>query len=197
MSPDAQTSNFVFVFWSVYGLVIDDKRSVSPKRGRDGNEVGGHGEGEGQFHVVPPRKPRKVTYGNSKVTMEGAEAAPIEIYVGITNPKATSEIITKVMKKCAMNLPDRVDLEILEVKCLNRLDIDPNPRTNCWKITVPCRFKELMARDDLYYCGWSHRQFFPPRQNRAKRQQLDPNDPVAAHLAAGGSYGGGQHMVGA
>ena len=159
--------------------------------------MGGQRDGDGQFQVVPPRRPRKVTYGNSKVNMDGAEAAPIEMYVGNTNPKATPDVITKIMKKCAMDLPEKVELEVLEVKCLNRLDLDPNPRTKCWKITVPYRFKELMARDDLYYCGWSHRQFFPPRQNRAKRQQLDPNDPVAAHLAAGGGGGGDQPMVGA
>ena len=102
------------------------------------------------------------------------------------------------MKQCALDLPEKIELEVLEVKCLNNLETDANPRTRCWKLTVPYRFRELMARDDLYYCGWSHRQFFPPRQNRAKRHQSDPNDPVAKHLAgSGGAVGGQPSMVGA
>ena len=168
-------------------------RSASPKRSRD--DLENSGQREGQFQPVLPRRPRKVTYGNSKVTMEGAEAAPVEIFIGNTNPKATPDIIEKVMKKCAINLPEKIDLEVLDVKRLARLDLDPNPRTKCWKITVPYRFKEVMARDDLYYCGWSHRQFYPPKQNRAKRHHPDPNDPVAEHLNGGGEGGGdqGQH----
>ena len=173
-------------------------RSVSPKRSREESENDGSGgQANGQFQTVPPRRPRKVTYGRSKVTMEGAEAAPVEIFIGNTNPKATPEIISEVMKKCALDLPEKIELEVLEVKCLINLDVDPNPRTRCWKITVPYRFRELMARDDLYYCGWSHRQFFPPRQNRAKRHQADPNDPVAEHLRGGEASGGQPNMVGA
>ena len=131
--------------------------------------------------------------------MEGAEAAPIDIFIGNTNPKATPGIIAEVMKKCALDLPEKVELEVIEVKCLNRLDVDPNPRTKCWKITVPYRFRELMTRDELYYCGWSHRQFCPPKQNKAKRHQPDPNDPVAEALAAAADAGGGAKpgMVGA
>ena len=165
-------------------------RSVSPKRGREeGGAVGGHQE---QFQPVQ-RRPRKVNYGKSKVIIEGAEAAPVEFFIGNTNPKATPDIITKVMKQCALDLPEKVDLEILEVKCLNNFDVDPNPRTKCWKLTVPYRFRELMARDDLYYCGWSHRQFYPPRQNKAKRHQPDP-DEQHLHGAAGGQQ---PRMVGA
>ena len=101
--------------------------------------------------------------------------------------------VSPVMKQCALDLPEKVDLEILEVKCLNNFDVDPNPRTKCWKLTVPYRFRELMSRDDLYYCGWSHRQFYPPRQNKAKRHQPDP---VEQHLH--GAAGGQQpSMVGA
>ena len=128
-------------------------RSVSPKRAReDGDNGAGGGQHDGQFKL-PHRRPRKVTYGKSKVTVEGAEAAPVEIFIGNTNPKATPEIISKVMKQCAQDLPEKVELEVLEVKCLNNLDVDPNPRTQCWKLTVPYRFRELMASDDLFYCG--------------------------------------------
>ena len=175
-------------------------RYVSPKRSREesNNENGDNNQQDGEWRKPPHRKPRKVTYGKSKVTIEGAEAAPVDIFIGNTNPNATPEIIAKVMKQCALDLPEKIELEVLEVKCLNNLETDANPRTRCWKLTVPYRFRELMARDDLYYCGWSHRQFFPPRQNRAKRHQSDPNDPVAQHLnASGGAVGGQASMVGA
>ena len=168
--------------------------SVSPKRPReDGDNGAGGGQQDGQFKL-PHRRPRKVTYVKSKVTVEGAEAAPVEIFIGNTNPKATPEIISKVMKQCAQDLPEKIELEL---ECLNNLDVDPNPRTKCWKLTVPYRFRELMTRDDLYYCGWSHRQFYPPRQNRAKRHQPDPNDPVAEHLRGNEASGGQPSMVGA
>ena len=112
-----------------------------------------------------------MTYGKSKISIDGAEAAPIEIFVGNTHPRATSEKISEVMKQCANELPDKTDLEILDVKCLTNLDLIPNPRTKCWKLTVPYRFKELMSQDELYPAGWSHRPLYPPRQNRAKRQK--------------------------
>ena len=115
--------------------------------------------------------------------MEGAAAAPVEIFIGNTNPKATPEIIEKVMKKCAENLTEKVDLAVLEVKCLNNLEKDPSPRTRCWKLTVPYVHRELMNCDELYPAGWSHRRFFPPRnqQNNAKRHQADP---VLEHLSS-------------
>ena len=103
--------------------------------------------------------------------MDGAEAAPIDIFVGNTNPMATPEKIAAVMKQCAEQLQDKTELEVLEVKCLTNLELMPNPRTKCWKLTVPYKFKELMAQDELYPAGWSHRPFFPPRQNKAKSQK--------------------------
>ena len=69
------------------------------------------------------------------------------------------------------------------MKCLNNLEVDPNPRTRCWKITVPYKIKELMVRDELYPTGWSHRQFYPARPNKAKGQKPgSDSDPVARYL---------------
>ena len=117
--------------------------------------------------------------------MDGAEAAPVEFFIGNTNPRATPEIISEVLKKCAKELPEKVDLEVINVKYLTNPERDPNPRTRSWRVTVPCRFREFMLKDDLYYAGWAHRPYYPPKQNRAKRHQADPNDPVTTHLAAG------------
>ena len=39
--------------------------------------------------LYKPRRPRKVAYGKSKVSIDGAEAAPVDFYIGNTNPRAT------------------------------------------------------------------------------------------------------------
>ena len=89
-------------------------------------------------------------------------------------------------------LPDKPKLDVLEVKCLNNFEIEPNPRSKCWKVTVPYSFRELMELDELYPSGWSHRKFFPPRKNQQNQQQQNqqqpkrPNlDPIAAILENG------------
>lgn len=69
---------------------------------------------ENQFQPVKQRRPKKVAFRKKrKVTIEGAEAAPIQFYIGNTNPRATHEIISEVLKKCALDLADKVDLDIL------------------------------------------------------------------------------------
>ena len=45
------------------------------------------------------------------------------------------------------------------VKLLNNLAEEPNPRTKCWKVTVPYIFKDVMAVDTFFPSGWSHRSF--------------------------------------
>ena len=55
-----------------------------------GGSVEGSGGGQNQYQVVPPRRqPRKITYGTKNIASAGAEAAPIEVFVGNTNPRAT------------------------------------------------------------------------------------------------------------
>jgi hypothetical protein len=116
--------------------------------------------------------------------MDSAEAAPVDIFVGNTNPKATPEKIAAVMKQCAEQLSEMTELEVLEVKCLTNLDLMPNPRTKCWKLTVPYKFKELMAQDELHPAGWSHRPFFPPKQNKAKWQKENDKSGTSGGAAA-------------
>ena len=144
------------------------------------------------FQTVPPRhQPRKVSYGKSKVTLAGAEAAPIDIFIGNTNPLATPEMIKTVLANSAQQLPDKPQLAVIEVKCLNNFERDPNPRSKCWKVTVPYADKELMEKDELYPSGWSHRKFFPPKRNNpssstgqqpAKRANIDP---IAEMISSG------------
>ena len=153
-------------------------RSISPatKRAREeteqGTEAGAGGSGDG-FTV--PRRGRKTNYGKSTVTLEGVDAAPVEIFVGNTNPRATEEKVKEVLILSAAQLPDKPQLLINEVKCLNNHDVDPNPRTRCWRISVPYKFKELMANDNLYPAGWSHRRFYPARRKKdtAKKPHME------------------------
>ena len=154
----------------------------TPKRGREGEEA----DGRGQFQF--PRRPRKVTYGKSKVMVEGAEAAPIEIFVGNTNSRVLHQHI--VMKQCANELTDKIPLEVIVVKCLTNYDLYPNARTKCWKLTVPYKFKELMMNDELYPAGWSHRQFYAPKQNKTKKQKDDGLSNEASGVSKDGSNGG-------
>ena len=60
-----------------------------------------------------------------------------------------------------------------------------NPRTLCWKVTVPHREREHMIKDESYPEGWAHRRFFPPRNSvpllkpnmsAAKQARMDVNN---------------------
>jgi uncharacterized LabA/DUF88 family protein len=165
-------------------------RSPSVKRGysevaKDNLENPAGGK---EFQTVNNRRrPRKMNYGTNKIEEAGAEAAPVDVFVGNTNPRATEEIIKRVLIKCAEKMPDKPKLEIIEVKLLTNAERDPNPRFKSWMVRVPYSFKTLMEDDAFYPDGWSHRKYFPKRlqQDRNVRQHLDPNDPVNMELAHG------------
>ena len=93
-----------------------------------------------------------------------------------------------------MKMPEEHKLEVIEVKCLNNFERDPDPRSKCWKVTVPYAFNDLMEKDELYPSGWSHRKFFPPRRNNpggsssqqpAKRANIDPIADLIQNQQAG------------
>ena len=50
---------------------------------------------------------------------------------------------------------------------------EDDPRTICWKVVVPFRFKAVMENDESYPEGWRHRKFFggrkKPEQNKQPR----------------------------
>ena len=152
-------------------------------------------ENNGAFTPYQGRRPRKTNYGKSTFSMAGAEAAPIEIFIGNTNPHATPDIIKEVLVKYAENLPDKPALNVIEVKCLNNLEIDPNPRSRCWKVSVAYAQKDLMENDELYPSGWSHRKFFPPRNNKGNGAKRPHVDPVAPYLSGGATGGQRNHSM--
>ena len=137
------------------------------------------------------RRQRKMNYGTNKIEEAGAEAAPIDVFVGNTNPRATDDIIKRVLMKCAEKMLDKPKLDILEVKLLTNPARDPNPRFKSWMVRVPYSCKALMENDAFYPDGWSHRKYFPKKiqQDRNVRQHLDPHDPVNVELAQHGGVG--------
>ena len=159
----------------------------SVKRGVDVDTVvQGSENQEGEFQEVNNRRrqPRKMNYGKNtaEFDIEGAEAAPYEVFIGNTHPKATEAIIADVLAKCAQTLPDKPSLKILHVKCLTNLDRDPNPRTKCWRVQVPYSCKSIIENDELYPVGWSHRKFFPARQPKLNQNKRFHQDPVVQYL---------------
>ena len=139
-----------------------------------------------QISVEDLSSHQKVTqksYTKSNFTLVGAEAAPVDMFIGNTNPLATADMIKTVLTKSATQVNQDIALNVLDVKCLNDFERDPNPRSKCWKVTVPYAFKEFMEKDEVYPTGWSHRKFFPPKKNPTsdsnsgqphKRQNIDP-----------------------
>jgi hypothetical protein len=135
-------------------------RGVGLGRGRLNSKRKAEDECLDGFQTVPPkRQPRKVNYGKSNTTLIGAEAAPIDIFLWNTNPLATPDMINS-----ALQIPEKLNLEVIEVKCLNNFDRDPNPRSECWKVSFPYAQKDYMNKDEFYPTGWAHRKFFPPKR---------------------------------
>ena len=53
-----------------------------------------------------------------------------------------------------------------------------NPRTKCWKVVVPYKFKEMMEKDKMYPTGWCHRKFFAPRRSDHVTKQPRREDSI-------------------
>ena len=136
---------------------------------------------------LPTRKPRKFGNGTSTVALEdiapGGLTGPVDYYIGNTDKRADGDIIARVLKKCAAPLEGGADLEVIEVELLTS---EENPRTKCWKVTVPFKFKNLMEKDEMYLPGWKHRKFFGSRKkgndNNAKKSRLESMDQVEAMI---------------
>ena len=155
------------------------------KRGPENTNGEGNDDSNGEFQNVNRRRqPRKTNFGKNTtdLNIEGAEAAPYEVFVGNTHPKATEAIIADVLTRCAQTLPDKPDLKIIHVKCLTNLERDPHPRTKCWRIQVPYSCKQIVENDELYPVGWSHRRFFPARKSRLDQNKRFHQDPVLSYL---------------
>ena len=100
--------------------------------------------------------------------------APVEYYIGNTGGKTTVEDIRTVLTKCAAPLLGEDDLRIENIELLTK---ELNPRTKCWKVVIPYRFKDIMEKDEVYPTGWRHRKFFGSRNTKQRRTSSDnPNN---------------------
>jgi hypothetical protein len=117
--------------------------------------------------VTVARKPRKTTVGKSNVDLAAmglaAEAGPVEIYVSNTANTTEKESIMKVLETTASKIEDTAGFKVINAELLTK---DLNPRTKCWKVTVPYKFRDLMENDELYPAGWRYRKFFASRNFR-------------------------------
>ena len=175
------------------GLGVRDRgRSPSVKRKPESQEIREPEtvvEQDPPFTEVQRRRPRKVQYGKSSVTVTGGEAAPYEVFIGNTNPASTKAIIEEVLKECANSMPVGMELDeefrILDIECLTKSRDDGYPiRTKSWKVKVPHKFRDHMMRPEAYPLGWSSRRYFPPRAPRPAVPPLNPLDK-RAHLGLG------------
>ena len=122
------------------------------------------------------RKRTPASFGCANIDIDGVEAAPVDFFIGNTNPNIDEQKVTEVIVKCASQVDGKPDKELkaeeIMVKCLSNLIDIPNPRTNCWSITVPHIWRDAMKKDDFYPRGWSHRVF---HHGRPRRNHLDQN----------------------
>ena len=104
----------------------------------------------------------------------------MEFYVGNTTPAANEDIIKDVLVKCAKGIESDTQFSVLKVTQLAK-HIE-NPRTKCWKVEIPYKFKELMEKDEMYPTGWCHRKFFAPRraENPSKQPRKEDNVVIEA-----------------
>ena len=113
------------------------------------------------------KKPRKTAVGKGNVNLEalgaGAEAGPIEMYISNTSNTTEEDDIKKVLETTAAGIDITANFKVTKAECLTK---DANPRTKCWKVTVPFKFKEFMENDELYPSGWRYRKFFAARNVR-------------------------------
>ena len=143
-------------------------RDISPsqKRPRMEEEEARPREEESPW-VTVARKPRKTAVGKSNVDLAAmglaAEAGPVEIYISNTANTSDEESIKKVLETTASKIEDTEGFTVIKAELLTK---DINPRTKCWKVSVPYKFRELMENDELYPAGWRYRKFFASRNFR-------------------------------
>ena len=115
-----------------------------------------------------------MNHGSSQVEVgDDGVAAPVEFYIGNTTPAANEETVGAVLVKCAKFVNAQTDFKVLKVVQLAK-HIE-NPRTKCWKVVIPYRYKDTMQKDEMYPAGWCHRKFFAPRNsvNPAKQPRKE------------------------
>ena len=155
-------------------------RSTSNKRLREGEGAGEWREVTHQRGRKPRARPKAVS-GTASLSEFNDLAGPEQFWIGNTRSSTDQAKMVEVLEKCAQNLGAE-GFTVEDAYCLTKED---NPRTKSWKVSVPARFKELMANPAMYPQGWSHRPFQPGfrRQEGAAGRAADGR-PAAERTAA-------------
>ena len=142
--------------------------SPSQKRARTEEQEARPREEESPWIKVV-KKPRKTAVGKSSIDLEAigveAEAGPIEMYISNTSNKSDNDAIKKALETSAANIDISINFKVTKVELLTK---EANPRTKCYKVTVPFKHRELMENDQLYPAGWRYRKFYAARNIRNK-----------------------------
>jgi hypothetical protein len=164
---------------------------------------------DGEWHEARSsrgaRKAKQRTQAKAETgtgSLEGYDhlAAPVVVWIGDTHSTATKDEMKEALLKSAEKL-GFADFQVEDVHCLTKETII-NPRTKSWKVTVPQKFKEVMANKDMYL-GWKFRAFTQwgpstrPAGNPASREQAEQGSPTAPprDTAQTGGEGEGQAVV--
>ena len=148
-------------------------RSTSPsvKRGRDPEWQTVESK-----NVRKSKKPiRKTTVGTSQIDFSeigaAAHAGPIHFYIGNTNAKTEKESLREILIKSAENINKNIKFDVGPIEILTK---DDNPRSKCWKVTVPHHCREMMENPAMFPPGWRTRRFYDysgaPSRNRGKKR---------------------------
>ena len=150
----------------------------------------------------------KATAGSRTLTGQQAgmaEAAPVDIYIGNTHPRTTTEANLKAtLIDIAKDMPDGMqlteDLVIEDVQCLTKAREGQEFKPWClnWKVTVPGRFKDHMLRPEAILKGWTTRRYFPPKLRRQEPPETPQNPTKKIALSQMGndkSGSSGQQLV--
>ena len=109
----------------------------------------------------------------------------LQFYIGNTPGKSTDVVIKKVLEKCAEPLLEGKEPLIIEgIQCLTK---DQDPRTKCWRVVVPHRFKSIMENNLLYPEGWKYREFvgiFRNPKNSSKKIRMTADNSVVDQVMA-------------
>ena len=154
--------------------------SPSQKRARTEEQEARPREDESPW-VKVVKKPRKTAVGKSSINLEAigveAEAGPIEMYISNTSNKSDNDAIKKALETSAANIDISINFKVTKVELLTK---EANPRTKCYKVTVPFKHRELMENDELYPAGWRYRKFYAARnmrnQNNTGRNTTEKNN---------------------
>ena len=161
-------------------------RSPQVKRGPDGHAVSDTEDTGFRRQGRPRNQNRQAAAGASKVVVEdvGELQPSLQYYIGNTPGRATEEVIRKVLEKCAVPLLEDSSspLVIESVHCLTK---DTDPRTRCWRVVVPPKFKDIMENTMLYPEGWKFREFVGIFRNSrlTKKAKLTDNSIVDQVMA--------------